>query len=187
MIVRCWGEVDGERIDFSPIMDRPGHWEGYISWRPGPLDIEIWAENDRGAKGHIQCQVQIQYFEKSDTVVRIVLCPYHIRLFAEGYRGELPMKSVSFDFGEKKKVLLDIRSTNNTPFEITNASWSLLCGDEEESHGDCEINYIRKYEYELSSLIQPMRPRCLYLLKVEYDILDEHFIEYVKVRVGPNE
>lgn len=21
MIVRCWGEVDGERIDFSPIMD----------------------------------------------------------------------------------------------------------------------------------------------------------------------
>lgn len=23
--------------------------------------------------------------------------------------------------------------------------------------------------------------------KVEYDILDEHFIEYVKVRVGPNE
>lgn len=48
MIVRCWGEVDGERIDFSPIMDRPGHWEGYISWRPGPLDIEIWAENDRG-------------------------------------------------------------------------------------------------------------------------------------------
>ena len=97
------------------------------------------------------------------------------------------MKSVSFDFGEKKKVLLDIRSVNNTPFEIASASWSLLCGDEEESHGDCEINYIRKYEHELSSLIQPMRPRCLYLLKVEYDILDEHFIEYVKVRVGPNE
>ena len=183
MIIRCWGEVEGCRIDFTPVDDRPGYWEGYSKWHPSLLDMEIWAENDRGAIGHIQCQIQIKYSEKPKTLVRIVMCPYHVRLFAEGYIGELPMKSVTYDIGEKKYVMLDVRSTNKTHFEITNPTWKLMCGDEEEASGTCEIEYTSEFNCRLKSMINPMRAKCLYMLKVDYDILDEHFIEWVKVRV----
>lgn len=78
MIVRCWGEINGTRIDFIPIPDRPDYWEGYAPRVPGLQNIQIWAENDRGARGHASVGVYVYY--ETRTVARIVLSPYKTEL-----------------------------------------------------------------------------------------------------------
>lgn len=50
MIVRVWGVVNDIDVEFTPIPDRPGYWEGYAPRQPGLQDIEIWAESSTGAR-----------------------------------------------------------------------------------------------------------------------------------------
>lgn len=76
MITRCWGEVNDTHVDFTPIPDRPDYWEGIAPRVPGLQDIEIWAENDRGARGHIHVFVSVYYW--TPTSVRLVLSPYDV-------------------------------------------------------------------------------------------------------------
>lgn len=78
MIVRCWGEINGTHVDFTPIPDRPDYWEGYAPRVPGLQDIQIWAENDRGARGHVSVGVYVYYH--TPTVARIVLSHYKTKL-----------------------------------------------------------------------------------------------------------
>lgn len=52
MIIRVWGEVDGVEIPLRPLKDKPDYWYGYCDWSPNLLHMELWAENDRGARGH---------------------------------------------------------------------------------------------------------------------------------------
>lgn len=78
MIVRVWGIVNSEEIEFSPVPDRPDYYEGYAKSVEGLQSIEIWAENDKGAKGHLKCQVLIEYNTK--TSARLLLAPYIVRL-----------------------------------------------------------------------------------------------------------
>ena len=61
MIIRVWGIVNSAEVEFTPIPDRPGYWEGYAPRMPGLQDIEIWAESDSGLRGHLQCTVMIDY------------------------------------------------------------------------------------------------------------------------------
>lgn len=80
MIVRAWGIINKEiEVEFSPIEDRPGYWEGYTDYVPGILDIEIWAENDKGARGYLECQVQA--ILHAHTKVRLVLQPFKVSLY----------------------------------------------------------------------------------------------------------
>lgn len=60
MIVRVWGTVNSTKVEFTPIPDKPGYWEGYAPRVPGIQDIEIWAESSTGARGHLQCTVQVR-------------------------------------------------------------------------------------------------------------------------------
>lgn len=78
MIVRCWGEVNGTTVEFSPIPNREGYWEGLAPRVPGLQDIKIWAEKDNGSFGYLSCQVAIQ--ETVDTYVRVILLPYSVSL-----------------------------------------------------------------------------------------------------------
>lgn len=78
MIIRCWGIVNSAEVEFTPIRDRPGYWEGYVPYRPGLQEIEIWAENDKGARGHLECTVQVQYHTHTDA--RLILLPYVAKL-----------------------------------------------------------------------------------------------------------
>ncbi len=57
MIIRVWGVVNSTEVEFTPIPDRPGSWEGYAPKVPGLQDIEIWAESDSGLRGHLKCAV----------------------------------------------------------------------------------------------------------------------------------
>ena len=66
MIIRVWGVVNSTEVEFSPVPDRPGHWEGYAPRLPGLQDIEIWAESDSGLRGHLQCTVMLQYHAHTD-------------------------------------------------------------------------------------------------------------------------
>ena len=199
MIVHCWGTVNGDHIEFSPIQDKPGYWIGYAPWSPGLQDIAIWCENDRGAKGHLRCAIRIQYVDKAHTIAKLLLSPYSVGLykgrwvakfmtFDEGSlivtKGGSVVQSVTFDFGETKRVSLFVRSLDRRPFEVDSATWSLMSGDEEESNGTCEIDEIRPTESIVSALINPMRPNSLYTLKITYSISEETFIEYIKVRVN---
>lgn len=61
MIIRVWGIVNSTEVEFAPIPDRPGYWEGYAPRMPGLQDIEIWAESDSGLRGHLQCTVMLDY------------------------------------------------------------------------------------------------------------------------------
>ena len=61
MIIRVWGIVNSTEVEFTPIPDRPGYWEGTAPRVPGLQDIEIWAESDSGLRGHLQCTVMLDY------------------------------------------------------------------------------------------------------------------------------
>ena len=66
MIIRVWGVVNSTDVEFTPIPDRPGYWEGYAPRMPGLQDIEIWAESDSGLRGHLQCTVMLDYHAHTD-------------------------------------------------------------------------------------------------------------------------
>ncbi len=83
MIIRVWGIVNSAEVAFTPVKDKQGYWEGLAPRIPGLQEIEIWAENDRGARGHLQCSVQIHY--GVDTFARLVLLPYYTEL-VEAYK-----------------------------------------------------------------------------------------------------
>ena len=61
MIIRVWGIVNSIEVEFTPIPNRPGYWEGTAPRMPGLQEIEIWAESSTGARGHLQCEVMIEY------------------------------------------------------------------------------------------------------------------------------
>lgn len=67
MIIRVWGVVNSAEVEFSPVPDRPGYWEGYAPRLPGLQDIEIWAESDSGLRGHLQCTVMIDYHAHTES------------------------------------------------------------------------------------------------------------------------
>ena len=67
MIIRVWGIVNSTEVEFTPIPDRPGYWEGYAPRLPGLQDIEIWAESDSGLRGHLQCTVMLDYHAHTET------------------------------------------------------------------------------------------------------------------------
>lgn len=67
MIIRVWGIVNSTEVEFTPIPDRPGYWEGHAPRLPGLQDIEIWAESDSGMRGHLQCTVMIDYHAHTES------------------------------------------------------------------------------------------------------------------------
>ena len=80
MIIRVWGVVNSTEVEFTPISDRPGYWEGTAPRLPGLQDIEIWAESDSGARGHLQCTVMIDYH--AHTEAYLLLLPWVAQLVA---------------------------------------------------------------------------------------------------------
>ncbi len=74
MIIRVWGVVNSTEVEFTPIPDRPGYWEGTAPRMPGLQDIEIWAESSTGARGHLQCTVMIDYH--AHTEAHLLLLPW---------------------------------------------------------------------------------------------------------------
>lgn len=96
MIIRVWGIVNDTEVEFTPIPDRPGYWEGYAPRMPGLQDIEIWAESDSGLRGHLECTVMLDYhahtearmqrdgfetcLEGDGADVRLLLLPWVARL-----------------------------------------------------------------------------------------------------------
>lgn len=90
MIIRVWGIVNSTEVEFTPIENRPDYWEGLAPRVPGLQEIEIWAENDKGARGHLHCSVQIHYDVR--THARLVLLPYYVQLAGQ-YQSELMMSN----------------------------------------------------------------------------------------------
>lgn len=67
MIIRVWGVVNSTEVEFTPVPDRPGYWEGYAPRMPGLQEIEIWAESDSGLRGHLRCTVMIDYHAHTES------------------------------------------------------------------------------------------------------------------------
>lgn len=93
------------------------------------------------------------------------------------------IESTDFKVGEKKEVLIKIRSMCRQPIEVTDATFSLDISEETEASGDCEIRQVSDIECILSALIQPMRKNALYDLNYHYTIYPEELIHTVRVRV----
>ena len=88
MIIRVWGIVNSTEVEFTPIPDRPGYWEGTAPRMPGLQDIEIWAESSTGARGHLQCTVMIDYH--AHTEAHLLLLPYVAQLMTAWVVDTLP-------------------------------------------------------------------------------------------------
>lgn len=86
MIIRVWGIVNDTEVEFTPIPDRPGYWEGYAPRMPGLQDIEIWAESDSGMRGHLECTVMLEYHAHTED--RLLLLPWVARL-AQLYEADV--------------------------------------------------------------------------------------------------
>lgn len=93
------------------------------------------------------------------------------------------MERVNFKFGEKKYVCIGVRSCGNRPFEVTKAKFELLCGEEVEASGECEISRRSEQEIVLSSLVEPLRKNATYRLHVTYNIPPEVLKHEVVVNV----
>lgn len=78
MITRVWGIVNSEEIEFTSIPDRPSYYEGFAPRVDGLQDIEIWAENTKGARGHLSCSILIEW--NTRTKARLLLAPYSVSL-----------------------------------------------------------------------------------------------------------
>ena len=74
--------------EICPRAGPAGLLEGLAPRQPGLQDIEIWAESDSGARGHLQCSVQIRYF--SETCARLLLVPYFAQLLGSYAIRTLP-------------------------------------------------------------------------------------------------
>lgn len=78
MIVRVWGTINQTEVEFHPIKDRPHYWEGYGPRVKGLQDIDIWAENNKGARAHLPMQVRIEW--NTPTTARLIILPYIVTL-----------------------------------------------------------------------------------------------------------
>lgn len=81
MITRVWGRINSKELEFTPIPEQPGYWEGFGPKNEIYQNIEIWAENDLGARGHLECTIVIR--EWTDTIARLLLAPYKVRLLRD--------------------------------------------------------------------------------------------------------
>lgn len=190
MILRVWADVDGKTYDCKPLENKQDYWYCIVDWSPKPYHVQIWAENDRGARGYLDTEVQITYVDKAHTKVRLVLYPYSVTVFSrsnmpfsDAGRSRHMMESESFSCGENRRVSLAVKSTDHHPFEITNANFELSNGMEIEASGDCEVDPIRSDFTIIRAKIQPMKASCLYTLHFNYDVNNEHLVKDVTVRV----
>ena len=84
-----------------------------------------------------------------------------------------------FDFGERRHVILDVYSSKNESFSISEATYELIREDsgEIESSGACSI-----YEHQIDTVVEPESVGD-YTLKITYKILDEVLIEQIGITV----
>lgn len=89
MITRVWGIVNSTEVEFHPIENKPYYWEGFAPISKTEFqDIKIWAENDKGARGYLECQIVISW--NSKTQAKLLLYPYRIELVDEYKIRALP-------------------------------------------------------------------------------------------------
>lgn len=93
------------------------------------------------------------------------------------------LESETFLCGEERRVSIAINSTDRHPFEITNAIWSLINGNDIEASGNCEVHPIRSDYTVLKAKIKPMIADNVYTLYFSYDVNDEHLEQDIIVRV----
>lgn len=104
MIVRVWGTVNSTFVEFTPIPDKPGYWEGYVPRVPGIQDIEIWAESSTGARGHLQCTVQVREAHVH-TEAYLVLLPWTAHI-VEMYSVDMVSWAYRTQLGRCRKVVV---------------------------------------------------------------------------------
>lgn len=96
------------------------------------------------------------------------------------------MAQCQFKFGEKKSVAISVRSMGKGRIvDITNASWSLAQGGEEEASGQCLFVRQTDDEVWLKAYINPLKNNCYYDLTFDYSVGAERLLYPVKVRVVP--
>lgn len=93
------------------------------------------------------------------------------------------VESTTFEVGERRYVSIAVSSTDKRFFEIQSAYFTLMCGDDVEAEGECEIEQLRSSSVKVSALIQPMRKNMTYRLVFKYTIDPEEYLYMCKVRV----
>lgn len=92
-------------------------------------------------------------------------------------------ESVSLKLGEKRRLRVLVENTTGLDCYVSSAKYTLMCGDEIESSGGCEIERVNVSTTILSALIYPKRSNTSYLFNVEYNIDEEVYLYSCIVRV----
>lgn len=92
-------------------------------------------------------------------------------------------ESVSLKLGEKRRLRVLVENTTGLDCYVSSARYALMCGNEVESSGDCDIERVDTSTTVISVLVAPQRPSMSYKLNIEYDIGDETYIYSCLVRV----
>lgn len=87
------------------------------------------------------------------------------------------MQRIKFELGETRHVQFLIKSANNKPFTIQDATWQLKNEDDVEAEGKCTI-----MDHVIDALISPNLAH-VYKLRIAYRIADETLIEVIEVAV----
>lgn len=92
--------------------------------------------------------------------------------------------TISMKVGETRSVRIAISSSCCEPFTVDSATWELMCGEEIDESGDCDIEFNTECtRHVLTALICPQRKNAMYVLRFRYTIYPENFIYEVNVRV----
>lgn len=92
-------------------------------------------------------------------------------------------ESISLTLGEKRRLEILVENTSGLDCHVSSARYRLLCGDEIEASGECDIEPIDVSTTILGVLIAPQRPSVTYKLCVDYDIGEETYVYMCLVRV----
>lgn len=182
MIVRVWGIVNSTEVEFTPIDGKPDYWEAYAPRADEYQAIEVWAENEMGLRGYLNCSVHVEW--GTDTTVRLIVTPYDARAetpakehsyqFLQG--GNMSMPTALTHVGEKTAIQVMVTNISLTEgFSVVNPIWKLYSNGEIESNGECSVDIVDPFKYiRLTASIIPMRKNAKYKLTIEYQIPPEN-------------
>lgn len=108
MITRVWGVINSVEVEFERVPDRPNFWQGVGPRVNGLQEIEVWAENDAGAKAYLPFAVSIKTF--GPDLVTLLLSPYRAYLLDDPFTTERRCQQD----GSRKRIIETGRKETST-------------------------------------------------------------------------
>lgn len=92
------------------------------------------------------------------------------------------IESQTIVLGERRKITISVHSLTKQPFEIKNATYTLLQANQIEASGVCDVEEKNPLDIYVSAIVQP-KLKANYILEFHYDIDPERLIYQCMLKV----